>query len=145
MAVDRALAVDAGVLAVPPRGPQGFDKPGQSREMSNGIASATAAWLTGASAWSPRTCRSSAAWCASSAWRATAACSSPGSSRAARRSRAGLREGDLLVAAEGRELPDVDALHRLLTEHEVGRPLTVTVIRRTQRREFSVTPVEAAA
>jgi S1-C subfamily serine protease len=59
--------------------------------------------------------------------------------------RAGLREGDLIVAAEGRELSDVDALHRLLTEHEVGRPLTVTVIRRTQRREFSVTPVEAAA
>ena len=59
--------------------------------------------------------------------------------------RAGLREGDLLVAAEGRELPDVDALHRLLTEHEVGRPLTVSVIRRTERREFAVTPVEAAA
>jgi S1-C subfamily serine protease len=59
--------------------------------------------------------------------------------------RAGLREGDLIVAAEGRELPDVDALHRLLTEHEVGRPLTLPVIRRTQRREFAVTPVEAAA
>ena len=59
--------------------------------------------------------------------------------------RAGLREGDLIVAAEGRALPDVDALHRLLTEHEVRRPLTVTVIRRTQRREFAVTPVEAAA
>jgi len=58
---------------------------------------------------------------------------------------AGLREGDLIVGGGGRDLPDVDALHRLLTEHEVGRPLTLTVVRRTQRREFDVTPVEAAA
>ena len=46
---------------------------------------------------------------------------------------AGLREGDLVVAAGGRDLPDVDALHRLLAEHPVGRPLTVSAIRRTQR------------
>ncbi len=58
---------------------------------------------------------------------------------------AGLREGDLIVAGGGHDLPDVDALHRLLTEHEVGRPLTLTAVRRTQRREFTVTPVEAAA
>ncbi len=58
---------------------------------------------------------------------------------------AGLREGDLIVAADGRDLPDVDALHRLLTEHEVGRALTLTVVRRAERREFAVTPVEAAA
>ncbi len=58
---------------------------------------------------------------------------------------AGLREGDLVVAAGGRDLPDVDALHRLLTEHPVGRPLTVSAIRRTQRLELAVTPVEAEA
>jgi S1-C subfamily serine protease len=58
---------------------------------------------------------------------------------------AGLHEGDLIVAGGGHDLPDVDALHRLLTEHEVGQPLALTVVRRTQRLEFTVTPVEAAA
>jgi S1-C subfamily serine protease len=58
---------------------------------------------------------------------------------------AGLRDGDVMVAAGGRDLPDVDALHRLLTEHPVGRPLPVSAIRRTQRLEFDVTPVEAEA
>jgi S1-C subfamily serine protease len=58
---------------------------------------------------------------------------------------AGLREGDVIVAAQGRELPDVDALHRLLAEHEVGTPLTLSVIRLTQRLEVELTPVEAKA
>ncbi len=56
---------------------------------------------------------------------------------------AGLRDGDVIIAADGRDLLDVDALHRLLTEHTVGQPLTLAVIRRTQRLEFPVTPVEA--
>jgi S1-C subfamily serine protease len=58
---------------------------------------------------------------------------------------AGLRDGDVIIAADGRDLLDVDALHRLLTEHTVGQPLTLAVIRRTQRLEFPVTPVEADA
>lgn len=58
---------------------------------------------------------------------------------------AGLREGDVIVAAQGRDLPDVDALHRLLAEHEVGKPLTLSVIRLTQRLEVELTPVEAKA
>ena len=57
----------------------------------------------------------------------------------------GLREGDVIVTAQGRDLPDVDALHRLLAEHEVGRPLTLSVIRLTRRLEFELTPVEAKA
>jgi len=58
---------------------------------------------------------------------------------------AGLREGDVIVAAQGRDLPDVDALHRLLAEHEVGTPLTLSVIRLTQRLDVELTPVEAKA
>jgi S1-C subfamily serine protease len=59
--------------------------------------------------------------------------------------RAGLRDGDLIVAYDGDPLPDVDALHRLLTEDAIGRPAVLTVIRRTQRLELAVTPEEAAA
>jgi hypothetical protein len=38
-------------------------------------------------------------------------------------------------------VPDIDALHRLLTEATVGTPVALGVIRLTQRREVSVTPV----
>jgi len=55
-----------------------------------------------------------------------------------------LREGDLLVAFDGQPLPDVDALYRALADHEVGRPATLTIVRRTQRFDVQVTPVEAA-
>jgi S1-C subfamily serine protease len=57
--------------------------------------------------------------------------------------RAGLREGDLLVALDGRDLADVDVLHRLLTERPIGQPAIVTVIRRTQKLEVEITPEEA--
>jgi S1-C subfamily serine protease len=33
---------------------------------------------------------------------------------------AGLEEGDLLVGFEGQLVPDIDTLHRLLTEQSVG-------------------------
>jgi len=36
-------------------------------------------------------------------------------------------------------------LHRLLAEHEVGTPLTLSVIRLTQRLDVELTPVEAKA
>lgn len=58
--------------------------------------------------------------------------------------RAGLLPGDLIVAAEGEPVPDVDALHRLLTESTIGQRLRLDVIRLTRRREIVVTP-EAAA
>ncbi len=58
---------------------------------------------------------------------------------------AGLREGDLVIAYDGRPLPDVDALQRLLTEDAIGRATTLTVIRRTQRLQLKVTPEEVAA
>ncbi len=57
--------------------------------------------------------------------------------------RAGLLPGDLIVGAEGQAVPDIDALHRLLTESTIGQPLRLDVIRLTQRREIVVTP-EAA-
>jgi S1-C subfamily serine protease len=58
--------------------------------------------------------------------------------------RAGLREGDLLVAYNGRELPDVDTLHRILTEDEVGARAELGVIRRTQKLSLDIIPAQAA-
>jgi S1-C subfamily serine protease len=57
--------------------------------------------------------------------------------------RAGLLTGDLIVAADGQPVPDVDALHRLMTESTIGQPLRLDIIRLTQRREIVVTPERA--
>jgi S1-C subfamily serine protease len=59
--------------------------------------------------------------------------------------RAGLLPGDLIVAVDGQPLPDVDTLHRLLTEATIGRPLTLRVVRLTSLRDFRVTPERAGA
>jgi hypothetical protein len=58
--------------------------------------------------------------------------------------RAGLREGDLLISYNGRELPDVDTLHRILTEDEVGARAELGVIRRTQKLSLDIVPAQAA-
>jgi S1-C subfamily serine protease len=55
--------------------------------------------------------------------------------------KAGLLTGDLIVSFDGQPVPDIDALHRLLTEATVGTPVGVSVLRLTQRREIAVTPV----
>jgi S1-C subfamily serine protease len=60
-------------------------------------------------------------------------------------SRAGLLPGDLIVAVDDEPLPDIDTLHRLLTEATIGRPLALRVVRLTSLREFRVTPERASA
>ncbi len=59
--------------------------------------------------------------------------------------RAGLLAGDLIVAIDGEPLPDVDTLHRTLTEATIGRPMTLRVVRLTSLRELAVTPEIAGA
>jgi S1-C subfamily serine protease len=59
--------------------------------------------------------------------------------------RAGLLPGDLIVAVDGEPLPDVDTLHRLLTEATIGRPMTLRVVRLTSLKEMKVTPERATA
>ena len=58
--------------------------------------------------------------------------------------RAGLREGDLLIAYNGRELPDVDTLHRILTEDEVGARAELDVLRHTQKLSLAIVPAQVA-
>jgi serine protease Do len=56
---------------------------------------------------------------------------------------AGIAEGDLLVAAGGRSIDDVDALHEAL--RDTGLPLDVTLVRGTQERTVTVAPPAPAS
>jgi len=56
---------------------------------------------------------------------------------------AGLLSGDLLVSFDGQPLPDIDTLHRLLTEQRIGQPCRLGVVRLTRRFEVEVTPAAA--
>lgn len=56
--------------------------------------------------------------------------------------RAGIQQGDVLVEFEDKKIPSVDALHRILTEQQVGTESTVTLFRGPERLELSVTPSE---
>ncbi len=57
--------------------------------------------------------------------------------------RAGLREGDLIVAFGEAAIGDIDALQRLLTEDRVGVRSTLTVVRGVEKVEIEVLPGEA--
>ena len=57
--------------------------------------------------------------------------------------RAGIEEGDLIVAFDGHTVAGIDDLHRLMTEDRVGVPTKVTVLRRVEKLEIEVTPVES--
>src|SRR5579862_200926 len=56
--------------------------------------------------------------------------------------RAGLREGDVIIALEGQPVAGVDDLHRLLTEVRVGVGSALTIIRYTDKLELRVVPEE---
>jgi S1-C subfamily serine protease len=57
--------------------------------------------------------------------------------------RAGLKEGDVIVAYGSRPVASVDDLHRLLTEEQVGVTSTVTAMRLTEKLELSIVPARA--
>ena len=57
--------------------------------------------------------------------------------------KAGLREGDVIIAFAGQPIAGVDDLHRLLTDAQVGVKTSVTVLRRTERLELAIVPQES--
>ncbi len=57
--------------------------------------------------------------------------------------RAGLREGDIVVALEGQPVAGVDDLHRMLTDLRVGVGCRLTVVRYTEKLDLTVVPEEA--
>ncbi len=58
---------------------------------------------------------------------------------------AGLSEGDIVVGFDGSPVSGVDDLHRLLTEERIGNPVTLTVLRRGERRAVVIVPAESPA
>ena len=57
---------------------------------------------------------------------------------------AGLMSGDLIVALDGGAVTGADDLIRALTGERIGRAVEIEVLRMTQRRRFTVTPLERA-
>jgi S1-C subfamily serine protease len=57
--------------------------------------------------------------------------------------RAGLREGDVIVALDEKPVAGVDDLHRLLTDAQVGARCGLTVIRHTEKLSLAIVPEEA--
>jgi S1-C subfamily serine protease len=57
--------------------------------------------------------------------------------------RAGVREGDVIVALDEKPVAGVDDLHRLLTDAQVGVRCELTMIRYTERVMLSIYPEEA--
>jgi S1-C subfamily serine protease len=57
--------------------------------------------------------------------------------------RAALRDGDVIVALEGKPVAGVDDLHRLLTDVRVGVGCSLTVLRHTEKLELKIVPEEA--
>src|SRR5262249_18358365 len=54
--------------------------------------------------------------------------------------RAGLQEGDIIIGLGADSIPDIDSLHRRLTDHHHGREVTLTVLRGTEKLVLKVTP-----
>ena len=57
--------------------------------------------------------------------------------------KAGLREGDVIIALDGKPVAGVDDLHRLLTDARVSIASVLTVLRHTDKLELKVMPAEA--
>ena len=58
--------------------------------------------------------------------------------------RAGLREGDVIVAYGEQPIAGIDDLHRLLVEERVGVKSTVTIIRHGDKRMLEIVPEESS-
>ncbi|MFZ0297679.1 MAG: trypsin-like peptidase domain-containing protein [Candidatus Sulfotelmatobacter sp.] len=58
--------------------------------------------------------------------------------------RAGLRDGDIIVALEGHAVAGVDDLHRVLADIRAGASCSLTVLRYTEKLELKIVPEEAA-
>jgi len=59
--------------------------------------------------------------------------------------RAGLQQGDVIVGFGGENVPDIDVLHKLLTEQQVGVAVPLTVLRYPDKLVLAVVPEERKA
>lgn len=56
---------------------------------------------------------------------------------------AGVRDGDILVALNGKPIGGIDALHRLLADLPTGVPATLVVLRGVERMALTIVPAES--
>jgi S1-C subfamily serine protease len=59
--------------------------------------------------------------------------------------RAGLRKGDIIVGFGGTEVPDIDELHKLLTEDTVGTTFSLAILRGAEKLHVNIIPDEVRA
>lgn len=57
--------------------------------------------------------------------------------------RAGLQEGDVIVGFGERPVANIDDLHRLLTDQQVGQRMPLVVLRRAEKLTLEVVPAES--
>ncbi len=57
--------------------------------------------------------------------------------------KAGLQEGDIVIGFDGQKVGQIDDLHRMLTDKQVGVPAPLTVLRFPEKLELPITPEEA--
>src|SRR6266481_5367067 len=57
--------------------------------------------------------------------------------------RAGLREGDVIVAFDGQPIGSVHDLHKVLVGEQIGVSASLTVIRHTEKMELPILPAES--
>lgn len=55
--------------------------------------------------------------------------------------RAGIREGDLLIAFHGHSIAGVDQLHRCLTAREIGHKFAISVLRDSRKLDLEIVPI----
>ena len=58
-------------------------------------------------------------------------------------SRAGVQQGDLIVAFDGHAVNGIDDLHRVLTAERIGAAVPMIVLRAGRKLELHVLPAEA--
>ncbi|HEV3037474.1 MAG TPA: trypsin-like peptidase domain-containing protein [Candidatus Angelobacter sp.] len=54
--------------------------------------------------------------------------------------RAGIREGDLLIAFQGKPIAGIDQLHRYLTGQEIDHKLTISILRNSRKLDLEIKP-----
>jgi S1-C subfamily serine protease len=59
--------------------------------------------------------------------------------------KAGIFQGDIIVAINQQPVANVDDLHRFLSEWSLGKPVPIKVIRRNKQMTMTIFPVETAA
>ncbi len=56
--------------------------------------------------------------------------------------RGGIRKGDIIVAVNGTDIPNVDRLHHFLSDWPIGNPVKIAILRGQERLEVEVIPSE---